>query len=281
MRAGSEQLSALRLVRFSAIAVPVTAAHLPIGVYLPAIFARDFGLPLATIGIIFLFGRLWDAITDPVVGLLSDRTRSRFGRRKPWIAGGAALFAISSVALFFPPQSVTAWYLAAVLFFFYLGWTAIQIPFLAWSGEVSGQYHQRTRIATYQTVVTSSALLLTLILPTIADQLRPGDGRLQLGLMGGLVLATIVPTLLLTLTAFKEPAAPEVVEKLSFKEAIGAVFANPLLLRVLASDFAVTLAQSVRSVLIVFFVTYYMGRPDWAAGLFLFQFVFGIFAGPI
>jgi Na+/melibiose symporter-like transporter len=50
---------------------------------------------------------------------------------------------------------------------------------------------------------------------------------------------------------------------------------------VLASDFAVTLGQTIRSSLIVFFVTFYMGRPEWAAGLFLFQFVFGILAGPI
>ncbi len=270
------------LARFSAIAVPLAAAGLPLGVYLPAIYARDYGLSLTVIGVIFLLGRLWDAIADPVMGSLSDRTRSIYGRRKPWIAAGGVVFGLSSIFLFFPPFGVTPLSLGIVLFFFYLGWTAVQIPFQAWSGEVSGDYHQRTRIATYQTVVTSSALLLTLILPTIADQLRPGDGRLQLSLMGGLVLLSIVPALVLTLTALREPPLPPVpVGKPSLRETIRAITGEPLLLRVLASDFAVTLAQNIRAALIVFFVTFYMGRPEWAGGLFLFQFVFGIFAGPI
>lgn len=274
--------TAAELARFSAIAVPLAAAGLPLGVYLPAIYARDYGLSLTVIGVIFLLGRLWDAIADPVMGSLSDRTRSRYGRRKPWIAAGGVVFGLSSIFLFFPPFGVTPLWLGIILFFFYLGWTAVQIPFQAWSGEVSGEYHQRTRIATYQTVVTSGALLLTLILPTIADQLRPGDGRLQLTLMGALVLLSIVPALFLTLTALKEPPLPPLpVGKPSLKETIRAITGEPLLLRVLASDFAVTLAQNIRAALIVFFVTFYMGRPEWAGGLFLFQFVFGVFAGPI
>lgn len=271
-----------QLARFSAVAVPLAAAGLPLGVYLPAIYARDYGLSLTAIGVIFLLGRLWDAVADPVMGSLSDRTRSRYGRRKPWIAAGGVVFGLSSIFLFFPPFGVTPLSLGIILFFFYLGWTAVQIPFQAWSGEVSGDYHQRTRIATYQTVVTSGALLLTLVLPTIADQLRPGDGHLQLSLMGGLVLLSIVPALVLTLTALSEPPLPPLpVGKPSLKETIRAITGEPLLLRVLASDFAVTLAQNIRAALIVFFVTFCMGRPEWAGGLFLFQFVFGIFAGPI
>lgn len=271
-----------QLVRFSAVAVPLAAAGLPLGVYLPVIYARDYGLSLTVIGVIFLLGRLWDAVADPVMGSLSDRTRSAYGRRRPWIAAGGVIFGLSSIFLFFPPFGVTPLSLGIVLFFFYLGWTAVQIPFQAWSGEVSGDYHQRTRIATYQTVMTSAALLVTLILPTIADQLRPGDGHLQLSLMGGLVLLSIVPALFLTLTALREPPLPPgPVGKPSLKETIRAITGEPLLLRVLASDFAVTLAQNIRAALIVFFVTFYMGRPEWAGGLFLFQFVFGIFAGPI
>lgn len=273
--------SAGRLIRFSAITVPVAAATMPIAVYLPPILARDFGLSLGVIGLIFLIGRLWDAVLDPLVGALSDRTRSRHGRRKPWIAAGGGVFAVFASLLFFPVAEVTPLYLTVVLFFFYLGWTAIQIPFLAWSGEISGQYHQRTRIATYQTVIASAGLFVTLVLPTIADQLRPGDGRLQMALMGALIIVTLVPGLFLSLTAFSEDTPRALPQPFSFRQSFRAVFSNPLLLRVLASDFSVTLGQMIRSSLIVFFVAFYMGRPEWAAGLFLFQFVFGIFAGPI
>lgn len=273
--------SGWRLARFSAIALPVAGAASPLAVYVPAIYARDLGISLGAIGLIFLIERLWGAVADPLIGALSDRTRSRFGRRKPWIGAGGVLFGLSTAALFFPMAGAGAVYLAGALFLFYLSFAMLQIPFLAWSGEISGEYHQRTRIATYQVVATSVGLFAVLVLPTIADQIRPGDGRLQLALMGGLLLVTLLPALASTLTAFPEPRVTTPNEPFSLRESLRAVGANPLLLRVLLSDLAVTTGQSVRGALFVFVVTIYMGRPEWGAGLFLFQFVFGIAAGPI
>lgn len=277
-----ERLNGWRLAAFSSLAVPVYAAQMPLGVYLPAIYAQHYGLPLATIGLIFLFERLWGAAADPLIGILSDRTRSRFGRRKPWVLAGGLLYGLASIPLFFPPAGVAPVHLAATLFFFYLGWSMMQIPYLALAGEISRQYHERTRIATYTTVAGSAALLLVLILPTIVDQLRPADAPLKLAVFGGVVIASLLVTLPLTLRAFPEAPAPmERPERLSLRSTIAVVTGDRLLLRVIGSDFAVTFGQLVRSTLFVFFVSIYMGRPEWASGLFLLQFVFGIAAGPI
>ena len=275
-------LPASRLVAFAAVAVPIAGAGLPIAVYLPSFYATEFGLSLPLIGLVLLLGRSWDAISDPLIGALSDRTRSRFGRRRPWIAVGGVLFGAASAALFFPPSGVGAAYLGGVLFAFYLGWTMVQIPLLAWSGELSPSYHERTRIATFHQVMNASALLLVLVLPTVVDQIRPTDARLRLGVMGAFILVTLVPALVATLTAFPEqPQPPRPRQRMDFRRAAALVFGETLLLRVLASDFAVTVGQTIRGTLIVFFVVHYMGRPAWASGLFLFQFVFGVFAGPI
>jgi len=279
---GEARLPARRLAAFAAVAVPIAGAGLPIAVYLPSFYATEYGLSLPLIGLVLLLGRSWDALTDPLIGALSDRTRSRFGRRRPWIAGGGVLFALASAALFFPPTAVGAAYLGATLFAFYLGWTMIQIPLLAWSGELSARYHERTRVATFQQVVSASALLLVLILPTVVDQIRPGDARLRIGAMGAFILVTLLPALLSTLTAFPEPALPvQPATRMGARRALSLIVGETLLLRVLASDFAVTVGQTIRGTLIVFFVVHYMGRPEWASGLFLFQFVFGVFAGPI
>jgi len=277
-----EQLSSWRLAGFSSLAVPIYAAQMPLGVYLPAIYAQHYGLPLATIGLIFLLERLWGAAADPLIGILSDRTRSRFGRRKPWIVAGALLYGLAAIPLFFPPAQIAPIQLAITLFVFYLGWSMMQIPYLAWTGEISGRYHERTRIATYSTVAGSTALLLVLVLPTIVDQLRPADAPLKLAVFGGVVFASLLITVPLTLRAFPEalaPAAPA--RRVPFRRAVALVARDRLLLRVMGSDFAVTFGQLVRSTLIVFFVSIYMGRPEWASGLFLLQFVFGIAAGPI
>lgn len=262
--------------------MPLYAVQLPLSVYLPSILSQQYRLSLATLGLIFLVEKLWGTLADPIVGALSDQSRSRFGRRRSWIVAGGAVFGISGLFLFFPRSgAVDPVYLSGVLFFFYLGWSMIQIPFFAWSGELSSDYHERTRVATYQTVAGSTALLLILILPTILDQVRPGDAVLKLNAMGALILSTLAIGLILTVSAFSDPPAAKPVNAgPSLGGSVRLVLSNKLLMRVLASDFAVTLGQSIRAALFVFFVAVYMGLPTWASGLFLLQFAFGIVAGP-
>jgi glycoside/pentoside/hexuronide:cation symporter, GPH family len=285
-RAAAEgALPAGRLVAFASLMLPVTAAQIPIGVYLPALYAQHFGLPLAVLGVIFLVERIWGAVTDPLIGLLSDRTKSRFGRRKSWIVAGAVIYALATVFLFFPTipfVTVTPFYLAAVLVIFYLAWSMIQIPYLAWSGEVSSEYHERTRIAMFQGVAAALSLLLILVLPTIIDQIAPKNALAKLAAMGGMILFSLPVTLWLTLRAFDEPARPTLPSQpLALKATLRAILQEGALVRVLLSDLAVSAGQGCRSVLFLFFVTFYMGLPKWGSGLFLLQFVFGLVAAPI
>lgn len=279
---GGTRLTPLRLAAFSSLTLPIYAAQGPLAVYLPAIYAEHYGLSLATIGLIFLLERVWGAVADPLIGVLGDYGSSRLGRRRTWILAGAVVYAAAASTLFFPPAGFGAPLLAVALFLFYLGWSMIQIPYLAWSGEISRDYDERTRIATYGTVAGSIALLLVLILPTIIDQLRPDDAALKLASFGLVVIGGLIVTLPLTLTAVEDNSRPPVATaRMPFARAVRLILGETLLLRVILSDFAVTTGQLIRSALIVFFVSAYMGRPEWASGLFLFQFVFGIAAGPI
>ena len=282
-RVGEGEPSRLRLTGFASIAVPIAGAGLPLALFVPQLYATQFGLSLATIGFIFLLGRIWDVSADPLVGALSDRTRSRFGRRRPWIAAGGLLFGLSSALLFFPPAAlVTPAYLGAALFFFYLGWSMIEIPASAWAGELSRHYHGRTRVVSYQALLRAIGLLAVLVLPTILDQVEPGNGTLKLQLAGGFIIATLIPSLALTLFSVPEPPVPATPPvRQSFWRATSVIFSDRLLLRVLASDAVVTAGQSIRASLIVFFAVWYMGLPAWASGLYLLQFIFGVAAAPI
>lgn len=282
-RVGEGEPSRLRLTGFASIAVPIAGAGLPLALFVPQLYATQFGLSLATIGFIFLLGRIWDVSADPLVGALSDRTRSCFGRRRPWIAAGGLLFGLSSALLFFPPAAlVTPAYLGAALFFFYLGWSMIEIPASAWAGELSRHYHGRTRVVSYQALLRAIGLLAVLVLPTILDQVEPGNGTLKLQLVGGFIIATLIPSLALTLFSVPEPPVPATPPvRQSFWRATSVIFSDRLLLRVLASDAVVTAGQSIRASLIVFFAVWYMGLPAWASGLYLLQFIFGVAAAPI
>jgi len=276
-------LDPLRLIGLVAIILPVTAAQIPLSLYLPALYASQYGMPLATVGMVFLAARLWDAVSDPLIGLLSDRTRTRYGRRRPWIAAGSLIFGLATCFLFFPPFTVGSAYLLATLFVFYLGWTMIQIPLYAWMGELSGAYHQRTRIVAYSAAVQAASLLLILVLPTIADWVMADADSIKLNLMGGFLLLSLMVTTICTLNAVAEPELPArtTQNRLDLRTSLRGVFGDPLLLRVLASDFLVTLGQYIRGALYLFFVTIYVGLPLWGSTLFLVQAAFGILAGPI
>lgn len=280
--AGSARLSAARLGAFSTLAFPINACQVPLGVYMPTIYAQYYGIGLTQLGLVMLVEKLWGALADPLVGALSDRTRSRFGRRRPWMVAGTLLFACASIVLFFPPKPFPLLLLGGALFVFYLGLSMIQIPYLAWSGELSADYHERTRIVTYQAVVMASSLLAVLILPAWVDQVRPSDGAFKLAGMGGVILVSLLPSLILTLRAAPESDLPS---NLPPRQSIGSAFqvvlGDGLLMRILLSDFAMTVGQLVRGALFLFFISAYMGLARWASTLFLIQFVFGLGAAPI
>ncbi len=275
------QVSAWRLAALSSLALPIAGAGLPLAVYLPAFYAPRLGLGM--VGLIFLVTRIWDSATDPLIGVLSDRTRTRFGRRKPWILVGGLLFGLSVAEIFFAKPSVGPLYLAGWLFLFYLGWTMVQVPLSAWSGELSTLYHERSRVQTFLATATAAGLLAVLALPSAMDQTARASAAANVHVMGGFILVTLAPALILALLAVREPKVTLAADRsrIGVLNVLRLVIGDRLLMRVLVSDFAVTLGQTIRGSLFVFFVVGYMGLARWASLLFLVQFVFGVFAGPI
>ena len=87
-------LTGYQLASYGAPALPLSMINLPLAVYLPAVYAdsEGFGLSLGFVALTLALSRVFDGLTDPIVGFLSDRTRSRFGRRKPYILLGMPIF---------------------------------------------------------------------------------------------------------------------------------------------------------------------------------------------
>lgn len=102
------------------------------------------GLGTAVVGGIFTLGRLFDVVTDPVVGSVMDRFQTRFSKRA-WVVIGAVPLALATFQVFFDPadNSSSLMYWVVVM---YAGWTLTNIGLYSWGAEVSEDYHQRSRI---------------------------------------------------------------------------------------------------------------------------------------
>ncbi|MBI1245240.1 MAG: MFS transporter [Alphaproteobacteria bacterium] len=150
---------------------------LPLLVYLPVFYASATALGLSAIGGVLLVARMWDVAVDPAVGWASDRTRTRWGRRRPWMLAALPVVLAASYMLFNPPREAGVTYLLGWTMLAYLGWSMLQIPHQAWGAELSGDYAERSRIAAWRESLTVAGVALAAAAPAFAQWL----GRVPAG----------------------------------------------------------------------------------------------------
>lgn len=152
-------------------------------------------IPPGWAGFALLIPRLWNLLGDPLVGYLSDRTETRFGRRRPYLLGGALVWGIAFVALFNLPR-LTDPLAQAVLFgtLFLInntGLTLYQVPYSAMLAEMTADHAERTRLVAYKEIAARGAILLTLLCAPLllAHATTPAAGFSHVGLTFGAVIA--------------------------------------------------------------------------------------------
>ena len=140
------KISEWRVLCYGSLYLPVSMALLPVNLYVLPFYA-ELGISLYAMSIVIFAARLSDVFTDPLIGILSDRTRSRWGRRKPWVVGGVPLLLLSIYMLFIPPAEPTIWYFTTWIVLLYLAYTLVALPYYAWGAELSPDYEMRTHIS--------------------------------------------------------------------------------------------------------------------------------------
>lgn len=167
-------LTTRRLLCYALPWLVVQIVTLPLVNFVPGYYASELGIPLLQVSLVLLVGRGLDIFTDPLIGLLSDRTRTRIGRRKPWIIAGLPILMLGAWLLFRPPDDAGAFYLLASVTVVYLGFTMIQITYAAWGAELSPDYQGRSRIAGWREGVGMVGTLTAISSPLIAQQFGGG-----------------------------------------------------------------------------------------------------------
>ena len=268
-----------RMLAYGLAEFPMAMAAIPMAIFIPALYTRDLGLSLGAVGTILILARWTDVLTDPLIGFLSDRTRSRWGRRRPWILVGAPVLLTAVVALFVPPDDVTAGYFAAWTITLWLGWTLVGIPYYAWGAELSSNYHERTRIATWRTLCGVAGTLTTIAAPLVSAQLLGYGAALDesLTIVAAAAVTVAVAGFALLLTRVPEPP-PRQSQRVPVMEGFRLMWRNGPFKRLMIAFVLGGIGPAMAAPLYIFFVNHVI-QYDLAGSVILLVFYAGNLLG--
>ncbi len=281
--ASARPLSRSQMALFGLPEFAVYLAVIPVSLYLPFFYSRDLGLSITDIGLLLMVARITDVITDPLIGALSDRTRGRFGRRKPWMAAGVPLMMVSAYQLFAPSTEVSNSYLLIWSVLLWFGWTMINIPYYAWGAELSDDFDERTRITGWRQAFGFVGNISVLLVPVLSAQLF-GYGAIAseaLTIIGGMALVLL--PLLVGITLWRLPERnlvtrpPQPILKnlriMRSNGSFGVLFIGFTLMSLgttmigtlfmLFTTFAMELERQAQPILLAYFAVNMVGLPFW------------------
>ncbi len=166
-------------VAYGAPSFAGAAMAIPIGIHLTIFYSDIILVPLGFIALVKAVARAMDAVTDPLMGWISDRTKSPWGRRRPWIAIGAPLASLSFYLMFTPPDQLSgvdaaAWF-ALTYTLYYLFHTVYIIPHYGLGPEMTLDYHERSTLFGIREGFTVAGTLVAAILPPVLISMLGGE----------------------------------------------------------------------------------------------------------
>ena len=196
MSADRKRLALGPTVAFCLPSLALNTLVAPATSVLPGVYAKYFGLPLATVAVAVLIARLLDGLTDPVIGYLSDRSVRRGGSRKQWVVYGGIASIIAGWMLYSPVVQPTFAYFVAAYILFYVAMTSMDIPHNAWASELSADYQDRTRIFGFKGVAGTLGQLAFFAIPFLpimaSKEITPDVLRLSVFLTAAIMLPSLL-----------------------------------------------------------------------------------------
>ena len=225
----------------------------------------------AVMGVIFSISRIWDAVSDPIAGYLSDRTTFKFGRRRTWMLISFIPISFGFLAVFSPPesmqgQSLDLWMMIAILSF-YSAITLLNVPHMALGAELSEDYHERTRLFGVRHIGFTLGSILALVSMSllISEENNPnGDVRQLAGSLAFYAIGAMSLMIFFAVSKLKEnPEFQNRVNKNPFK-AFRDVWINPHAKILIIVLFIENLGGAVIGVLTLYVTQYIVEAPAWA-----------------
>ncbi len=235
-------------------------------------FLTDFyGLAAGVAATLIAVSKFYDAFADVAMGVVSDRTRTKMGRRRPYLVFGAVLLALSIVAIFAAPafasQTMRLGYMAAILVFYATAYTIFNVPYMAMPGEMTRTYHERSELMRWRVyAVGLSIIIATAIGPKLLDWFGGGE---QAYAKMALVFAPIVigAGVIAFLGTARAPSAERIVTHYTIAQQIRSAAGNrPFVILVLVKF--ITLMSLGTQSIFPFFFERILGVPNSVLGTY-------------
>ena len=243
------------------------------GAYLMIFYTDVFGLPAAVVGTMFLITRIWDSAFDPIVGVVADRTHSRWGKFRPYLLWLAVPFGIIGILTFVTPD----WSPTGKLIYAYVTYSlmmmiysAINVPYASLLGVMSPNPKERSTLSTYRMTFAyiGSFIALLLFIPLV--NFFSGNSKELADQQTGWTLAVVVIAILCIVLFFgcfawtKERVKPIKETQNPLKEDLKDLFKNKPWWILLGAGVAALVFNSIRDGATVYYFKYFVVEEDYA-----------------
>lgn len=270
------------LAAFSGPCLPLAAFGVALPVTLPEYYATHVGLSIGVVGVVFMAVRLIDIAFDPLVGWGMDRTRTRFGRYRPWMAASTPILMLAALMVFVLVRpGAGPVYLFAWLLVLYVGFSIGTLAQLGWASVLAPEYDQRSRVYAWWQVFNIIGVIAILVLPAAVIQLGLGNYIAGVHIMGWAIIAALPLTIGLALMRAPEPVNAGDAPHGGFGAYL-ALLKRKTVVKLLTCDLLLGVAPGITGSLLFFFFDQVKGYGRAEASLFmLLYFVGGLVGAPI
>jgi GPH family glycoside/pentoside/hexuronide:cation symporter len=226
---GAAPLSIGQILTYGVPAFATSMILISVAIYLPNFYTDDLGVTAGMLSWVFLAGRVWDAVTDPLMGHLSDRTRTRWGRRRPYFLVSALPLCVVFYLIWSPDRSLSPNLMFLHLLIAYLAlytfWTVFAIPYASLGMELSPAYHERTRLFGGRQAFFITGTAVGMLAP-VYFAAAAGDRAIGYSRMGLVLGALCLVLILVAFARLREPRNTEAHAAFPFFQGLRVTFRN-------------------------------------------------------
>jgi Na+/melibiose symporter-like transporter len=280
--AGStSQIKPLQLLAFVGPCLPFAALGLPLAAILSDFYASEIGMDLAVVGFVFMAVKIIDLVVDPLIGWGMDKTRTRFGRFKLWMAICLPILFVATGFMFLAPKGASPVYLGFWLLIIYIGFSIAALSQSSWGAALTDDYDERTRVFSVWQQGNIIGLVAAMACLVVSQTVFGLPYRTAVHNIGYFIMATLPVMIGLALWIVPEKVSNASAHNVRLSDYF-AMLKRPNVIRLLLADLWLGMAPGVMGVLLFFFFMQTKGLDrEQCSKIMALYFVAGLVGAPI